>query len=256
MFTPAQLLEGATDVWLLWACSSVLLIGITWRLSAHTRCQPVRCPRRGERGSSYVLTVALIIPFYATLIAVIIECTLLLVAKIGTTYAACAAARSAAVWLAADAEPAQRRYMVELAAAQALAPFASGQSRHAITGTASADDQAGSHYVAAYQHYSGGQAPPEFLLAKHRYARAATTVKWERKVSTATNCHRLQDVTVTVTYHCPIQTPGLGRLFGDPAPWPDARFATREITAQATLQLETPKTRNQTLGIHYDSWNY
>ncbi len=255
MFAPFQLVSGLTDVWLLWIVSVLLLLIVTRRLSQAARRRAWRLAR-SESGSSYILTVAIIIPFYATLIAVITECTLLLVAKIGTTYAACAAARSAAVWLASDAEPAQRRQMVQFAAAQAVTPFASGNARDAVVAGEGTDEQACQNLVAAYQQYAADQAPPTYLLAKSRYAQRATTV--DIQVRPREHGGRIQrwDVTVRVTYLCPISVPGLGLLFGEPAPFAATAFHTREMSATATMELETPKSKNRKLGIHYDSWNY
>jgi hypothetical protein len=233
----------------------ILLLAVTWRISTLLRRRGWRLAS-SEDGSSYILTVAVIFPFYMIVIAVVIESTMLLVAKVGTTYAACAAARSAAVWLAADLPPVQRRAMVELAADQALAPFASGLKSHTVIAEGVADEQAARNWLGVFEPYGDGTVSPDYLVGKHKYAQVATSVKIETQPSPGTRGYWQRDVTVTVTYHYPIHIPGLGQVFGSAAPWAGADFATRAISSQATMQLEIPKSTNRRLGIHYDSWDY
>ena len=54
-----------------------------------------------EDGAAYTLSYVMVIPVYALLICLIIESVLMLTAKLGTVYAAYAAARTASVWSSA-----------------------------------------------------------------------------------------------------------------------------------------------------------
>ncbi len=54
-----------------------------------------------EDGAAYTLSYVMVIPVYALLICLIIESVLMMTAKLGTVYAAFAAARTASVWSSA-----------------------------------------------------------------------------------------------------------------------------------------------------------
>ena len=53
---------------------------------------------RDEEGAAYSLSFVMVIPIFALMICLIIEGALIMTAKLGTVYAAFAAARTASVW--------------------------------------------------------------------------------------------------------------------------------------------------------------
>ncbi len=74
---------------------------------------------RDEDGGAYTLSYVMTIPFLMLLVALIVESTLMMTAKVGTVYSAYAAARTACVWSsAADWPDTQDR--IERAATQAM----------------------------------------------------------------------------------------------------------------------------------------
>jgi hypothetical protein len=56
-----------------------------------------------------------------------------------------------------------------------------------------------------------------------------------------------------VEYEMPLHVPGVGRLFGQPAPWNGARFYTRRIGSTVMLDLEPPVSESGRLGLGYDA---
>ncbi len=62
------------------------------------RAARLRALARSRRGASYALPVVLVVPLYLAVLLAAFELGLVLLAGVGTRYAAFAAARSAAVW--------------------------------------------------------------------------------------------------------------------------------------------------------------
>lgn len=207
---------------------------------------------------SYIGSTVFVVPLYIVTIAAIVECAALSYTKLGVTYSAYAAARSAIVWLPTDASNEEKQQRVLLAAAQSLAPYASSDPLH-IAPTGRINQVGGSgdqNFYHAYKLYSGGKAPFGLLARKRQYALAATNVTW-RPVGDQPGSPELQQtrpLEVTVTYEKPISTPLMGLVFGRQAPFPGARFYSRQITATVVLHLEGPKSMGGTLGINYDPW--
>src|SRR5262245_56396176 len=110
-----------------------------------------------EDGAAYTLSYVMVIPMYALLMCTIVEMALMLTAKLGTVYAAYAAARSASVWSSAtEWEKAQEK--AKTAAVQAMVPFSSGTQ--SIIQSAAPDDFADSgFYTAAYELYAKKKVP-------------------------------------------------------------------------------------------------
>lgn len=247
-------LTSMWDICLWWSVCTAILLCAIFRLRRRSRATSLATD---QRGAAYSLNLVMIAPFYTLLIAVIVECTLMMIVKIGVTYAAYSAARSAIVWMPAEVDRARQEKMVHLAAAQALTPFASSSPLH-VAGAGRAgyvggpEDQA---YYRAYRAYANGDAPADYLSRKRQYALAATQVLTQVTPARRFGDPMERDVTVTVRYHMPFHVPGVGRIFGSLPPWSGARFYTRTIESTATLQLENPVSRRRTLGIRYDSWN-
>src|SRR5690606_9836967 len=128
-----------------------------------------------ERGASYSLSLVLVTPFYTLLICTIVECALMMVVKIGTVYAAYSAARSAMVWL--PAEP-SRPDKIQLAAVQAMTPFASSLEEHCrgvgVSGQTLATENG--NYFDAYRRYPASHQSRRYAWRKREYAARATRV--------------------------------------------------------------------------------
>jgi Flp pilus assembly protein TadG len=202
-----------------------------------------------EDGAAYTLSYVMVIPMYALLICTIVEMTLMLTSKLGTVYAAYAAARSASVWSSAtEWEKVQEK--AKRAAIQAMVPFASGTQPLAntvLTGTlpddiADATVDAG-FYWGAYQLYAKRPVPTEYLTNKYVYATVQTEVeiegppeKWD------------DDIKVKVKYKFPFNVPGVGRIIGKPGI--DGRYY---FTIESTVSIPNEGTQNDdnSIGIGY-----
>lgn len=175
---------------------------------------------RDETGG-YQLSFAILLPFFTLLILFMVESSLALNAKIGTKYAAFAAARAAIVWVDAEELPEEARMgMVQLAAVNALAPFAS--SRHPPVSNEYFEFPAGAElaWAEAYHAKVGARHDASYLSKKWLYAASATRIN----VDLSDEEHNAL-VTVTVFYDHPFHTTGVARLLGG------------SLTAVATVTL-------------------
>lgn len=196
---------------------------------------------RDESGAAYSLPLVLTAPIYGLMMATVVEAALLLNARIGLQYAAHAAARAAVVWAPAEVSESQRLGMIELAAVNAMTPFASGQSRHARS--ASGGTRVAADLLEAYDTYSSGAAPDDYLARKWSYAAASTGVAIE-----VDSDEHDSPTTVVVAYDAPINLPLVGRFLGTHQSGGGYSY---RLIARATLGLERPKSEDQTLGITY-----
>jgi hypothetical protein len=198
----------------------------------------------GEEGVSYTLPFVLLVPFYLFFVLIVFETAFLLLAKIGTMYAAHAGARSAVVWQSAQPE-ALRQPRVQQAVLTALAPFAV-DNRASAGGTAAEAVEFANAYTAAS---SPGQAVPTTLGLpadyspqglQNRYGSAAdrTTIAIDWGTGKPNS-----DVSVTVTYSAPLHVPVV-------AAWLGRQYT---MTSTATLPSEAPRSADGTLGIGYQS---
>jgi hypothetical protein len=181
----------------------------------------------------------LVVPFYAFVVCLVVEASLILVVKLGTIYAAYAAARSQVVWRSAQPDLADEA--AQLSALHAMVPFASSSPLHARGGGGGLSDT----YIQAYQKYTFGKAGSGYLAAKYAQAAAATRVDVR-----ADDGHPDGDITAIVTYEMPLHVIGIGRLLGDRNA---GGYFTRTITSQITLQNDAPVSEDGTLGINYVS---
>jgi len=206
-----------------------------------------------EEGAAYTLSYVMVIPMYALLICTIVEMTLMLTSKLGTVYAAYAAARSASVWSSAtEWEKVQEK--AKRAAIQAMVPFASGTQPLAetvLTGTVPDEikdniEQAivdAGFYWGAYQLYAKHPVPTDYLKNKYIYATLQTEIeiegppeKWD------------DDIAVKVKYKFPFNVPGVGRIMGKPGI--DGRYY---FTIETTVSIPNEGTQNDdnSIGIGY-----
>jgi Flp pilus assembly protein TadG len=245
MIPPREFLRSVEHVWLIWLAALVLLALLTRKMLRGFRWSDCRTLLRREEGAAYSLSYVLAFPLYLILVCLIVECTLILLTKIGTAYAAYAGARSAIVWTSMGPDQADQKR--DQAVVQALTPFSSSSDLHAQgAGVSSTPSQAARQYVQACEAYSKGRAPAAYLLAKYGYAEKAA-----RAQTRSSSLDWDADITVTVTYEAPFTVPIIGRILGKRAPWSGARFYTYTIVSEATLQNEAPKNADGRLGIDY-----
>ena len=190
-----------------------------------------------EDGAAYTLSYVMVIPIYALLMCTIIESVLFFTAKLGTTYSAYAAARTASVWSSATTWDKTMK-KAQSAATIAMVPFASG-THGGLTKAASKDFAV---FLAAYEGYSNRPVSEEYIAKKYGYAKGH--IKVEIKGPPA---HWNSDITAKVTYEFPFNIPGIGRIFGK-------RGLTGyylPITSTATVPNEGPQDDRKTIGIGY-----
>jgi hypothetical protein len=200
---------------------------------------------RSEDGAAYTLSYVMVVPVYALLICLIIESCLMMTAKLGTVYAAYAAARSASVWSAHTTwDKAKKR--AEKAAFTAMTPFASGtqQSQTGLPPIPSLDSGA---YIGAYHLFAKKAVSDRYLLAKYDYATRHVRVRIDGPPATWN-----ADITAKVTYDFPFNVPGIGMLLGRRE---QGRYYF-SLTSQATVPNEGPQNEGNTnttnsIGIGY-----
>jgi hypothetical protein len=187
-------------------------------------------------------------------VCLVIESTLILVAKMGSVYAAYAGARAQIVWQTAN--PNQVQLRTQQAVAQAMAPFASGNSNHASGTIIPVNSQHIAYEQAYHQFQPTAPGSATYIRAKYLYA-------WKNIVTTLQtapdNPSANDNLTVTFTYEAPIHTPIIGRLIGSASRF--GSYRVYQITSTATLQNEgskatdvnTSKSLPKSLGIDYQS---
>ncbi len=191
-----------------------------------------------EDGAAYTLSYVMVIPVYALLICLIIESVLMMTAKLGTVYAAFAAARTASVWSSATTWEKTMAKAKE-AATKSMTPFASG-THGGATKAISVDALA---YVGAYHAYAKKPISDKYLLNKYGYAQGHVKVEIEGPPE-----HWDADITAKVTYQFPFNVPGIGRIIGKRGI--DGTYYY-EITSEATMPNEGPQDDRKTIGIGY-----
>lgn len=198
-----------------------------------------------EDGAAYTLSYVMVIPVYALLICLIIETCLMLTAKLGTVYAAFAAARTASVWSSATTwEKAQAK--AQQAAIKSMVPFASGtQSALSTVPTAPGVAVGFPRYWLAYQAYAKKPVAHNYLLAKYNYASRNVEVTIAGPPSTSD-----APITAKVTYRFPFNVPGIGRLIGQRG----IGGYYYAITSEVTIPNEGPRDHRKTIGIPYGTF--
>ncbi len=127
-----SIFESVEDIWVIWLITasafSYCVIHATRQLNWRSMCRFVK----SEDGASYTLPFVLTFPIYLLLMAVLIQATLILMCKIGTTYSAYCAARTVVVWKGHEPESSENfewqkyylRYKAKRSATMAMVPFA------------------------------------------------------------------------------------------------------------------------------------
>lgn len=249
MFTFGDYFESVEDVWAAWFAAMAALLVLSGLFGP--RLRPARLWRfsRDERGAAYSLSVVMILPTYIFLICTVIECTLILQVKIGSMYAAFAAARAAAVQLPARSSPAAME-KIKLAAVQAITPFASARDMHlAGAGTDQGPPTESERaWFDVYQQHAGGSMYEAYLIRKRRYSQQAVTVRIFEDAKPYSGAVRVE-----VEYEMPMNLPITGGIFGSQASWPGAPFRTRKVVSTVAMHVEWPASESETLGIQYDA---
>ncbi|MBX7103814.1 MAG: hypothetical protein K1X57_07020 [Gemmataceae bacterium] len=199
-----------------------------------------------ERGVSYSLPFAMIIPFYLTFMAMTVEIAFLLQAKLGAMAAAQSAVRAAKVWQSAQpATLAEAR--IRQAAFTTLAAFVGGrQSEINAAGPIPSDAEAGADDYAAASNLAlqSRAVDAEFLRRKYRHGAARTELQLEMPKSDPRGM-----ITVTIKFRAPLYVPLASRFLD-----PDRRAPFEyPLTASATLPADGPVSRDGKLGIDYGS---
>jgi hypothetical protein len=216
--------------------SAVLVVGITAIAVARLSSTGIRRVATEEDGAAYTLSYVMVTPIYLLLICAAIESGLIMIAKLGTIYAAYAGARTAIVQYS-SMRPDDAERLTIYATRKAFVPFANGLDTDMNYARASNEAR---QFIKAYESYSGvTSARINYLAAKYMDAQ-------NLRVDTGgPPSHWHSDITVTVEYDYRFHVPGLSPIFGDPL----------TITSSATLQNEGPKNETQRLGIRYASPN-
>lgn len=207
---------------------------------------------RANDGAAYSVGLAMTLPLYALLIALLVECALLLNVQSGVDYAAWCAARSAIVWLPAEVTSlgsgGQNEDMVRRAAVNAISAWASANNPAPTT----SDSRGAAAVLRGYRSFARGrQQTEDYVVRKWNYANAATRVEFEPTLEQLKRDtqQQVQVVRVTVHYEMPFQLPAFGLLLGrrGQSGW------VRDLQSSVELTLERPRTENGSMGIEYSS---
>lgn len=195
-----------------------------------------------EEGAAYSLSFVMVIPIYALLMCLIIEAALILTAKLGTVYAAFAAARTASVW-SSHTTWEKTMEKANRAALKTMVPFSSGtqgflSSRPSDTQTV----KDGLFYLGAYHAYASEPQSDKYIAFKYGYASRNVKLKIEGPPEKSDT-----PITATVTYQFPFNIPGIARILGEKGP--DGYFFN--ISSTATIPNEGPRDNRKTIGIGY-----
>jgi hypothetical protein len=196
----------------------------------------------------------MVVPLYIFFMCLVVETSLIILAKFGTNYAAYAGARSAIVHYsekrAGDAEEWAKR-----SAIRAFVPFANGLEKSEVdtTGGAQSLKDFDDHYD-AYRAYVGSEsaaASERYMRSKYQYTNKHLTISLDIPTDDGQSEEPwLIDLTTNVEYRYSFHVPGVGILLGEK----DSKGRFYTIHSSAALQSEAPKNEQQALGIKYEPW--
>ena len=238
-----EFISGAELIWVIWLVLIPVWTIFTIKLFQQCRLRNPLHVWREEAGLSYTLAFVLTVPLYLMICSLFFEVTLLLLAKLGTMYAAYAGARSAVVW--ESISPASLRSVrVRQAVVSALAPFAiQARNPGSPVGVSSDEDQQfADDYVIALEQFS------ETVIRREKIRQHVLDVAGKTSVSIDISRYRAgADVIVTVEFRATFLTPVIARLLD-----PDQTFPYEyPIKSRTTLNLERPVSEDGRLGIDY-----
>lgn len=191
-----------------------------------------------------MLIYVLIVPIYALFVCTSVETTWMVIAKLGTTRAAFAAARCAIV-------RADRGSLDEAAAREAavlaFAPFSSGMFPPASDGGSSAQEREDA-YIQAYRGLTENAPSSGYARAKYRYAATAVRVALRRERQPDREAPWRDSLATTVTYDFPFRIGAVGRFMGRPDA--SGRYVA-PVSSTVVLPVETPKNKDESLGVEW-----
>jgi len=198
-----------------------------------------------EAGSSHALGYALGFPIFGMFLLLFVETTLLLIGKVGTMYAAHAAARSAVVWSSAHPESI-REEKIRDAACYAMAPFANGNSLYANQLPPRPDKEA--DLYEAYSLYAANSILSRgYIAAKARIAHELTTCQ----ITLLPSPGRSAVILANVRFEAPLYSRIIGVVLGRRES--GRSFYTRRITSSATMPEDRGRSADGGVGIDYHS---
>ena len=269
-YTPefAEYFRSVETIWLVWTVAVAIFLMLTLyglrslsKVPIRDFCGKFRGLIRDEDGAAYSLSFVMVFPIYVLIIALILETTFMLVAKMGTIYAAFAAARTSIVWTTVEKPGGNggvnltTTSMAQRAAVQAMVPFASGM--HQMQGTSQNANADADAYLKAYKAYTEGKTKnslrDKYILNKFKYAEEAVIVL---PICVGDGECWQQDIEATVFYEAPFLLPYIGRLLGGEIKnFSGTRVVSITMTSKATLLNECPKNPSGSLGINYATTN-
>ncbi len=234
---------SSLDAWSLlsqsagWIGCWVALVTVWWRITARARSsRRTRREPSPEGGFDYTVNLMVILPLWSILLMAIVETSMVLCAKLGTSYATYAAARSWLAWEFEGELTAQAK--AEQAVWLAMAPFGLGLVTEPSNTPVSPAVAAGARAWA--EHYGRTvRGPVEPAHLERLYARAAR----QSRLTVRTLPRAV--VAATLVYRYPVRFQLIGRLLGtavEPSTgrrvWPIE--TTISLTRQEPLDVDDP----------------
>jgi Flp pilus assembly protein TadG len=232
--------DSVAPIWVVWVFAGAALGIMAWRVS---RLPRVGRARDAESGFDYTVNLVATLPVLLLLVCLILETTLILTTKLGTLYAAYAAARSGIVWELHGPVESQRK--AKQAATLAMAPFSSGLLGNRASAAAPVGEAAIA-YAAAYRQTTQGPVGEPYLIAQFVRADGATSVNLEPASESASH------LAARVQYRYPFRFRIIGFLLAGSVD-PDTGERSWTITTTASLPRQEVLNDPQPLGIPYRS---
>jgi hypothetical protein len=252
MVPVSEYFRSVEVIWIVWLAGIVVLLWLTRQALRGSDWKQWSSVFKGEDGAAYSLSYVLVFPIYVLLVVLVIECTLILVVKLGTIYAAYAAARSQIVWSSVD-DSAAVKARADRAAIHAMVPFSSSWEQHARqAGIDTVAPVQGEEYFFVYNMVADGPAEDRRYIAnKHRWAAFATSVKYVRTLLGGGDKPWFADIKATVEYRMPLHVTWVGRFLGQRFVGPRGGYYLYSITSSVTLQDEAAQNDKMTIGFRY-----
>ena len=191
---------------------------------------------QSEDGAAYTLSYVFVIPFLMLLVALLVESSMLMSAKLGTVKAAYSAARTLSVQ-STFVSQAEARSRAETEARRSMVPFASG-----ITENSSSNYDHESDLLQAYNDWNDDPASQFYFSGKTHDAFSALKVDIDQYPSTWD-----APIKISVTYEFPFRVPGVGKLLGKRK----GNGYVLPIESTVLFHNDGPQNQSQDLGIGY-----
>jgi len=248
-----EIFRSVEWIWVSWGIAILGCLGLHFALrqwKKPERQKPQWKKLADEDGAAYAVPYVMTFPLYALFVGLVVECSLLLVTKVGTMYSAYAAVRSAAVWESAKSgsggiSSQKMTEKAERGAILAMIPFASGSTQHAA-GSNGGNELVPSVLTAAELFRGGRFVNPNYLVRKVRYAASHTRVSGIDRGSNAPDAL----LTARVEFEAPFHIPGIGRILGQAS---GNGYFVIPVKSTATLPSESPQNEARDIGIDYIS---